>query len=109
MPSSAVKSCAQLPFDPSAPAPCRTPSETGETIISGMGELHLDIYVERMRREYKVGAERIGPGRQAPSPAGPSGPGCVTGLRLALRHVLVVVCRTDGQKQRAAPRGCVVG
>lgn len=29
-------------------------SETGETIISGMGELHLEIYVERIRREYKV-------------------------------------------------------
>lgn len=31
--------------------------ETGETIICGMGELHLEIYVERMRREYKIEVE----------------------------------------------------
>jgi len=34
----------------------RTDEETGQTVISGMGELHLDIIVDRMRREYKVEA-----------------------------------------------------
>src|SRR5512133_2425137 len=30
--------------------------ETGQTVIGGMGELHLDILVDRMRREFKVEA-----------------------------------------------------
>ncbi len=34
-----------------------TDEETGETVIAGMGELHLEIYVERIRREYRVEVE----------------------------------------------------
>jgi len=44
--------------------------ETGETIIAGMGELHLDVYIERMRREYRasvtVGAPNVSY-REAPT------------------------------------------
>jgi elongation factor G len=35
-----------------------TDQETGQTIIAGMGELHLEVLVERMRREYKVDANQ---------------------------------------------------
>ncbi len=35
--------------------------ESNETIISGMGELHLDVYVERMRREYSAEVETGAP------------------------------------------------
>jgi elongation factor G len=34
----------------------RSDEETGQTIISGMGELHLEVLVDRMRREFKVEA-----------------------------------------------------
>jgi elongation factor G len=44
--------------------------ETGQTIIAGMGELHLDVYIERMRREFKaevtVGAPSVSY-REAPT------------------------------------------
>ena len=35
---------------------CETDFESGQTIMKGMGELHLDILVERLKREFKVEA-----------------------------------------------------
>ena len=34
-----------------------TNQETGQTLIAGMGELHLEIIVDRMKREFKVGSK----------------------------------------------------
>ncbi len=47
-----------------------TDPETSQTIIAGMGELHLDVYVERMRREYKAQVQVGNPSvsyREAPT------------------------------------------
>ena len=47
-----------------------TDQETGEILVEGMGELHLEIYIERIRREYKVGVQIGAPKvsyREAPS------------------------------------------
>jgi elongation factor G len=49
-----------------------TDDETSETLIAGMGELHLDIYVERIKREFKVEVEVGAPKvsyREAPTRA----------------------------------------
>jgi len=50
----------------------RTDEETGDTLMAGMGELHLDVYVERLRREYRleieVGAPQVSY-REAPTEA----------------------------------------
>jgi elongation factor G len=40
---------------------CYVDEESGETIIQGMGELHLEVYIERMRREYGAEVETGAP------------------------------------------------
>jgi elongation factor G len=55
----------------------KTDEETGQTIISGMGELHLEIIVDRIKREFKVdantGAPQISYRETITSPAGGEG------------------------------------
>ncbi|RYD45524.1 MAG: elongation factor G, partial [Verrucomicrobiaceae bacterium] len=55
----------------------KTDEETGQTIISGMGELHLEIIIDRLRREFKVeantGAPQIAYRETITQPAGGEG------------------------------------
>jgi hypothetical protein len=59
------------PLPPAISSPARLPAcsreeETNQTVIEGMGELHLEIIVDRLRREWKVecdvGAPQVGAG-----------------------------------------------
>ena len=50
----------------------KSDQETGEMLIAGMGELHLEVYLERIRREYKVPVQASRPQvsyREAPTVA----------------------------------------
>lgn len=49
--------CAQTSIRTGVMLQVSVDGETSQTIISGMGELHLEVYVERMRREYDVRAQ----------------------------------------------------
>jgi elongation factor G len=56
----------------------KTDQETGQTIISGMGELHLEVLVTRMLREFKVGANVGRP-------------------QVAYKETITEGCRSDGK------------
>jgi elongation factor G len=56
----------------------KTDGETGQTIISGMGELHLEVLVNRMLREFKVGANVGRP-------------------QVAYKETITESCRSDGK------------
>ncbi len=57
-----------------------TDEETSETVIAGMGELHLDIYVERIRREYGIEVE-VGTRRSATASRPPRRPNTISSTR----------------------------
>ena len=82
-----------------------TDEETGETIMAGMGELHLEIYIERIRREYnvevEVGIRRSTTGRPPPSPAS-STP--VTASRRAVRASTPTSSATWSRCRKTFPR-----
>jgi translation elongation factor EF-4 len=67
--------------------------ETGQTVIQGMGELHLEIIVDRLRREFKVECDVGAP--QVSNCVLSRGPRCCSSSAcLQLRHVPVPVVTT---------------
>jgi elongation factor G len=89
--------------DPSFRA--HTDEESGQTIISGMGELHLEIIVDRLRREWKVeanvGARRSRTARPSPRPSRPRG---ATSSRPAVVAVRPLLDRARTQRARRGLR-----
>ena len=71
-----------------------TDDESGQTIISGMGELHLEIYVERMRREYGCGMRE---GALAPT-------ACAPPVRACFAPHALEPCCVGQSARRARPR-----
>ena len=79
-----------------------TDQETGQTIIAGMGELHLDIIVDRLLREFKVEANVGAPQVAYPKPsATPWMPkACTRGSR-AVKASTVTAKSTSSRRSRA--------
>lgn len=68
----------------------RIDEETGQTIISGMGELHLEIIVDRLVREFKVGASIGKP-------------------QVAYRETILRAAEAEGKYIRQSAGGCFYG
>ena len=94
----------------------RLDEESGQTIISGMGELHLEVYIERMKREYKcevdVGEPRVNyrecitaraPSFRTRSRAGGAGTGASSGTSSPWRRGTRTSCSRTASSGTPSP------